>query len=134
MELKPCPFCGCGEAGAKWNHGYWSVMCGYTHDCTPSQHCFQDWGEFETEEKAVEAWNSRADVDAIKNLLTERDAAIEMMRGKCFACKHDSIPYNTKCCVCKYVSNSDRLSFNNIPVIDDNWEFIGITNDECELS
>lgn len=60
MELKPCPFCGCGEAGTQWHHGYWSVACGYNHDATPSNHCFQDWGEFETEEQAVEAWNRRA--------------------------------------------------------------------------
>lgn len=59
-ELKPCPFCGCEEAGTKWHSGYWSVQCGYNHDCTPSEHCFQDWGEFETEQKAIEAWNRRA--------------------------------------------------------------------------
>ena len=61
-NLKSCPFCGCGEAGTKWHSGYWSVQCGYNHDCTPSEHCFQDWGEFETEKEAVEAWNRRADV------------------------------------------------------------------------
>jgi len=59
MELKPCPFCGRGEAGTKWHHGYWSVQCGYQHDGTPSDHCFQDWGEFESEEQAVTAWNRR---------------------------------------------------------------------------
>lgn len=60
-ELKPCPFCGCDEAGTKWHYGYWSVQCGYNHDCTPSAHCFQDWGEFQTEIEAIEAWNRRAD-------------------------------------------------------------------------
>lgn len=60
-ELKPCPFCGCGEAGTKWHSGYWSVRCGYNHDSTQSEHCFQDWGEFATEKEAVEAWNRRAD-------------------------------------------------------------------------
>lgn len=60
-ELKPCPFCGCDEAGTKWHHGYWSVACGYNHDATPSSHCFQDWGEFETEKEAIEAWNNRTD-------------------------------------------------------------------------
>ena len=59
IELKPCPFCGCSDAGTKWHHGYWSVACGYNHDSTPSTHCFQDWGEFETEEQAMEAWNTR---------------------------------------------------------------------------
>ena len=58
-ELKSCPFCGCGEAGTKWHHGYWSVQCGYIHDCSQSEHCFQDWGKFETEEEAIEAWNRR---------------------------------------------------------------------------
>lgn len=60
-ELKPCPFCGCDEAGTQWHHGYWSVTCGYMHDGSPSKHCFQDWGEFETEKEATEAWNRRAD-------------------------------------------------------------------------
>lgn len=63
FELKSCPFCGCGEAGTKWHHGYWSIQCGYNHDATPSNHCFQDWGEFETEIEAVKAWNKRADND-----------------------------------------------------------------------
>lgn len=62
-DLKPCPFCGLGEAGTQWHHGYWSVTCGYMHDGTPSNHCFQDWGEFETEEQAIKAWNRRADND-----------------------------------------------------------------------
>ena len=52
---------GCEEAGTKWHNGYWSVQCGYNHDCTPSEHCFQDWGEFETEEEAIKAWNRRAE-------------------------------------------------------------------------
>lgn len=58
-ELKPCPFCGGEEAGTKWHHGYWSVQCGYYHDATKSDHCFQDWGEFDTEQEAIDAWNRR---------------------------------------------------------------------------
>lgn len=57
----PCPFCGCSEAGTQWHHGYWSVTCGYWHDGTPSNHCFQDWGEFDTEADAIEAWNMRVE-------------------------------------------------------------------------
>lgn len=64
-KLKFCPFCGCGEAGIKWHHGYWSVTCGYNHDSTPSKHCFQDWGEFETEEQAIEAWNSEPTISSL---------------------------------------------------------------------
>ena len=55
----PCPFCGCGEAGTKWHHGYWSIKCGYEHDASPSKHCFADWGEFSSEEEALSAWNTR---------------------------------------------------------------------------
>ena len=36
------------------------MTCGYNHDSTPSIHCFEDWGEFETEEQTIEAWNTRA--------------------------------------------------------------------------
>ncbi len=60
-KIKPCPFCGQEGAGAHYDHGYWSVTCGYRHDGAPSAHCFQDWGEFETEEEAAEAWNRRAE-------------------------------------------------------------------------
>lgn len=60
-KLKPCPFCGGKDAGLQWHHGYWSVTCGYHHDTTQSTHCFQDWGEFKTEEQAAEAWNTRTD-------------------------------------------------------------------------
>lgn len=59
-KIKPCPFCGQEGAGAHYDHGYWSVTCGYRHDGAPGGHCFQDWGEFETEKEAVEAWNHRA--------------------------------------------------------------------------
>lgn len=41
MKLKPCPFCGQEGAGAHWDHGYWSVTCGYRHDGAPGAHCFQ---------------------------------------------------------------------------------------------
>lgn len=62
-KLKPCPFCGCEEVGTKWHGGYWSIQCGYSHNPIPSEYwteyCFQDWGEFGTEEQAIEAWNKR---------------------------------------------------------------------------
>ena len=58
-ELKNCPFCGGDEAGTKWHHGFWSVQCGYWAD-EFSGHCGQDWGEFDTQEAAIAAWNNRA--------------------------------------------------------------------------
>lgn len=58
--LKPCPFCGQGDAGVRDHHGYYSVCCGYWSDGKPSKHCRQDWGEFETEDDAAKAWNRRA--------------------------------------------------------------------------
>lgn len=59
-ELKPCPFCGQRDAGVRDHHGYYSVCCGYWSDGKPSSHCRQDWGEFETEDDAINAWNRRA--------------------------------------------------------------------------
>ena len=81
-ELKPCPFCGCDGAGTQWHHGYWSVTCGYHHDETPSGHCFQDWGEFKTEEEAVKAWNRRKEESAIQMCITCR------WSGKWGACEN----------------------------------------------
>lgn len=60
-KLKPCPFCGCDNAGAQWHHGYWSITCGY-NDTFPAfrDYCFQPWGEFATKDDAIHAWNRRA--------------------------------------------------------------------------
>lgn len=58
-KLKPCPFCGCDNAGAQWHHGYWSITCGYMSSVYPNDNCYQDWGEFDTEQDAIEAWNRR---------------------------------------------------------------------------
>lgn len=68
----PCPFCGCGEAETKWHHGYWSIQCGYAHDALPSKHCFMDWGEFNSAEEAIEAWNTRP----------------ALLTGRCAECKN----------------------------------------------
>ena len=58
-ELKPCPFCGGEGAGTKWLYGYWAIQCGYFCDARRSDLCFQEWGEFDTEQEAIEAWNRR---------------------------------------------------------------------------
>lgn len=67
-ELKPCPFCGGEGAGTKWHHGYWSVQCGYYCDARRSDLCFQDWGEFDTEQEAIDAWNRRSNKSVVETI------------------------------------------------------------------
>lgn len=53
-RLLPCPFCG-GEAKVTaWSH--WDDEYGYVAEC---DNCYLDMGEFETEEEAIERWNTR---------------------------------------------------------------------------
>ena len=59
-KLEPCPHCGGTGAGVVDHRGYYSVRCGYWADNSNKDQCFQDWGEFETEEEAITAWNRRA--------------------------------------------------------------------------
>lgn len=59
-ELKPCPFCGCA---AVINHrdfiGTWIVECS-NNDCPAS---YMIGNSYETEEKAIDAWNRRVNND-----------------------------------------------------------------------
>lgn len=64
-ELKPCPFCG-GEAKL-WSHHYaeedltlWQVRC--NRDFLRKKCYMNDsFVTFDTEEEAIEAWNTRAE-------------------------------------------------------------------------
>lgn len=49
-ELKPCPFCG-GDANTIGERNWWDVECVYCGVRTTN--------EYESEEKAIEAWNTR---------------------------------------------------------------------------
>lgn len=61
-ELKPCPFCGESEDCVhlqkiiyiREGHSRWEVMC---------ENCGAEVSEFVTPERAIEAWNRRADND-----------------------------------------------------------------------
>ena len=57
IELKPCPFC--GSPGVMRNVGtQWYVMC----SCGPDDCPAYPWtGYHESQKRAVEAWNRRAD-------------------------------------------------------------------------
>lgn len=58
-ELKPCPFCGgCGELYKVWS-GYSVKRCG-------DEHCHLQavpFPAYTTKERAIEAWNRRANDD-----------------------------------------------------------------------
>lgn len=52
-ELKPCPFCGNNQAFIETEYyGLFVVKCGYCHIRTAVE---------QVKEKAIEAWNRRAD-------------------------------------------------------------------------
>ena len=62
-ELRKCPFCG-GEATASeiqdtWQNDtrHWYILC---DECSC---CLGGYGEFTTEEEAIEAWNKRVSCD-----------------------------------------------------------------------
>ena len=70
IELKPCPFCGGINVGVLQSycslngHKYWYIAhLMPTKEC-PLTDCFNRWHSSEkytTKEKAIEAWNRRAD-------------------------------------------------------------------------
>lgn len=60
LRIKPCPFCGGGGAATVWHYGYWSIKCSLCERDNKNA-CEQDWGEFDSEEHAIEAWNRRAE-------------------------------------------------------------------------
>lgn len=61
---------------------------------------------------------------AIETLLAERDAAVEMLRGECRACKHNSVWHNVgKCCTCTHETAGALIPKDQCT---DNWEWKGI--------
>lgn len=60
---------------------------------------------------------------AIETLLAERDAAVEMLRGQCYACKHNAGWHNIgKCGTCMH--ETARLPKKEERQAD-NWEWSG---------
>ena len=55
-DLKPCPFCGSGEIKIRNIMNGWVCGCGTT-DCIGQNFHIR---KYETKEKAIEAWNRRA--------------------------------------------------------------------------
>lgn len=67
---------------------------------------------------------------AIEALLAERNAAIEMLKGECRACKHNSGLHNIgKCGACIY--ETVRFPEKEERMVD-NWEWRGLTEKENE--
>lgn len=65
-ELLPCPFCG-GEAEV-WSHHYekditlWQVRCSIRpYEVETACYASESFISFDTEEEAIEAWNTRAE-------------------------------------------------------------------------
>ena len=68
IKLLPCPFCG-GEAELNGRNGEYYVDCNLQYGncaCIPTT-----WG-FETEEEAIEAWNTRNPIERIVKKLEEK--------------------------------------------------------------
>ena len=51
-ELKPCPFCGSTEIKVDDDQGFYFVYC---------DQCVCETAKYVTEDKAIEAWNRRAE-------------------------------------------------------------------------
>lgn len=67
---------------------------------------------------------------AIETLLAERDAAVEMLRGECHACKHNVGWHNVgKCCTCIHETASPLIPKEQC---DDNWEWRGPQKEDKE--
>lgn len=100
-ELKPCPFCD-GEAEMR---NPWTSNTNYYVEC---YECGCTTAIFDTPEKAVEAWNRRADSPHCGADMRERGGrrigmrpidADELMRKYCGTC---NIADDTFCLNCKY--------------------------------
>lgn len=64
--------------------------------------------------------------NAIETLLTERDAAIEMLHGECYACKYKSGWFSKgPCATCKNGDPYTFLPHENAMHNKDNWEWSG---------
>ena len=65
--------------------------------------------------------------EELAKVTAERDAAVEQLHGKCYACKHNNTPFHSsgKCEECKY--RYYQFEMVNNP---DNWEFCGLQKEE----
>ena len=81
-KLKPCPFCGGDAEITKWHEGYF-VEC-------KEQRCGGTIGAYKTEEKAIEAWNTRVE-------------------KTCEGCVHEDSPDPYPCCCCSRDDREDRF-------------------------
>ena len=61
-KLKPCPFCGSeAEVRTDENDEYY-VSC--TECFALVGYCADTWAEYETEEEAIDAWNTRTEANS----------------------------------------------------------------------
>ena len=83
-NLKPCPFCGGNPSFYQiFSNGrkVWKVMCGKSVDCCAILN------EYDTKEKAIDAWNNRSSApDNINSQLVEL-VADYVKSSNCITCK-----------------------------------------------
>jgi len=70
-ELKPCPFCG-GEARTldDMTPRYWYIQC---LDCEMEFNCSREVYHFDTEQEAIDAWDTRPTEDFLNACLREAE-------------------------------------------------------------
>ena len=59
-KLKPCPFCGGDATARKGSYGFFARCTSCPADLGYGSNYYDDWGDFETLEEAIAAWNTRA--------------------------------------------------------------------------
>lgn len=84
-ELLPCPFCG-GESTVEriGKSGYFYVTCNTAYCC--------DFGKFDTEAEAIEAWNARQErmchiVKETKTIRSLLHGEVEVTDERCSECE-----------------------------------------------
>lgn len=73
MELKPCPFCGCGNVVLRDVSGMFGKSAyARTYHYMQCRDCMSQTGYHGTKPKTIEAWNTRVGDDLMERMEDER--------------------------------------------------------------